>query len=92
MTGIPTWHYEAGGCTIEKRVLLLHGQNTVYVSYSLLSGQDSISVELRPSVHFRPHERDVSAPLDEDYILSIQGKRYEIAASGGQYPLRLTVG
>ena len=27
--GIPTWHYEAGGCTIEKRVLLLHGQNTV---------------------------------------------------------------
>ena len=61
------------------------------MSYSLLSGQDSVSVELRPSVHFRPHERDVSAPLHEDYILSIQGKRYEIAASGGQHPLRLTV-
>src|SRR6201999_4402956 len=71
--------------------LLLHGQNTVYVSYSLASGQDSVSLELRPSVHFRPHERDVSAPIEGDYILAIHGRRYEIAASGSQFPLRLTI-
>jgi len=89
--GVPTWRFGIGDCTIEKRILLLHGQNTIFVSYSLLSGQDSVSLELRPSVHFRPHERDVSAPIEDDYILSIHGRRYEIAASGSQFPLRLAV-
>ena len=89
--GVPTWRFEVNGFIIEKRVLLLHGQNTVYVSYSLESAQDSVSLELRPSVHFRPHERDVSAPMEDDYILSIHGRRYEIAAGGSQFPLRLVI-
>src|SRR5690606_36214301 len=36
--GLPVWHYRLGGVEIEKRVLMPHGQNTVHVSYRLLSG------------------------------------------------------
>ena len=49
---------------IEKRLLLVHGQNTVHVSYTLLSDQDCVRLELRPSFHFRPHEYDVAEPIE----------------------------
>jgi len=88
--GLPTWHYEAEGFAIEKQVLLLHGQNTTHVSYRLLSSQDIAYLELRPSVHFRPHENSVGDPLQDDYLFAIRGDRYEI--SGGNYPpLRLAM-
>src|SRR3954454_18132118 len=33
---LPVWRIELNGCTIEKRLLLLHGQNTVHITYRLL--------------------------------------------------------
>jgi hypothetical protein len=88
--GLPTWRFEAEGHVLEKRVLLIHAQNTTYISYRLLSGQDCAKLELRPSVHFRPHENSVGDSLQDDYVLTIQGDRYEI--SGGVYPpLRMCV-
>jgi predicted glycogen debranching enzyme len=88
--GLPTWRFEAEGFVLEKRVLLIHAQNTTHVSYRLLSGQDCAWVDLRPSVHFRPHENSVGDPLQDDYVLTIHGDRYEIA--GGVYPpLRVCV-
>ena len=89
--GLPIWVYEAAGFLIEKRLLLIHGQNAVHVSYRLLSGQDCARVELRPSVHFRPHERDVGDPLNEGYSLLIHGRRYEISSTAPPHPLRLYV-
>src|SRR5687767_11885199 len=60
---IPIWRYEIDGIVMEKRVLLIHGQNTVHVTFSLRSNQERIRLELRPSMHFRGHEHPVSAPL-----------------------------
>src|ERR1051326_4893492 len=31
--GLPSWRYDIRGCTLEKRVLMPHLQNTVYISY-----------------------------------------------------------
>src|SRR5579884_3709382 len=39
--GLPAWRYEVDGFAIEKRLLLPHGQNTVYVNYRLLRGDGS---------------------------------------------------
>ena len=88
---VPFWRFEAEGVVIEKRIVLLHGQNTVHISYRLLSDQESVRLELRPSVHFRPHENDVSSPLQEDYMVSIQGPRYEISEGKIYPPLRFYV-
>ena len=89
--GFPIWTYEAAGYVVEKRLLLVHGQNTLHVTYRLLSGQESARLELRPSLHFRHHEHDVSEALDPGYSLLIQECRYEVAAATVPYPLRFYV-
>ncbi len=44
----PRWAYQGDGWTIEKSLRLLHGKNTVVICYTLLGGQESIDLELRP--------------------------------------------
>jgi predicted glycogen debranching enzyme len=83
--GLPVWTYEVGGAVVEKRVLLSHRQNTLHVSYRLLSGAGPLRLTLRPGVHFRPHESPISAPLGR-YRLLAEGGRYEIAADDARYP------
>ena len=87
--GIPVWRYEIGGITIEKRLVLPHGQNTAFINYSLLSGDDSVRLVLRPSIHFRPHETPVSAELESSYTLTVGEDRYEFSAGTDLPPLRL---
>src|SRR5690242_9449620 len=35
--GLPVWRFEIGAATLEKRLILPHRQNTVHVTYRLLS-------------------------------------------------------
>lgn len=89
--GLPVWVFEAWGYTIEKRMLLIHGQNTVHITYRLLSGQDYARLELCPSVHFRRYEHDVTEPFVSGYSLLIHERRYELSTAGLPYSLRLYV-
>ena len=63
-SGLPVWVYEADGHVLEKRVWMAHERNTVHVAYRLVSADGPLRLILRPSVHFRPMEQPVSAPLD----------------------------
>ncbi len=87
--GAPVWRYEIGGITIEKRLVLPHGQNTSFINYSLLAGDDGVRLVLRPSIHFRPHETAVSAELESTYTLTVGQDRYEVSAGTDLPPLRL---
>jgi predicted glycogen debranching enzyme len=87
--GLPVWRYEVKGIRLEKRLLLVHMQNTVHATYHLLSSPGPVRLELRPLVLFRPHSAPVSVPLQEPYQLTITGDRYEISASPDFPPLRL---
>jgi len=87
--GLPIWIFEAAGFVIEKRLWFVHGQNTLHVSYRLLSAQDQVRLELRPSVQFRLHEHDVTALLSGEFSLLIQGRRYDILLPDFPHPLRL---
>ncbi len=89
--GLPIWIYEAEGVVIEKRLLLVHGQNTLHATYRLHSGHDVVGIELRPSVHFRGHEQEVGSPIGEGCSLLIRGNRYEISAPDLPHSLRLTM-
>src|SRR6478672_10533683 len=86
---LPIWRYQVDGVVLEKQVLLLHGQNTVHVGFRLLSDQHEVRLELRPSLHFRGHERPVSDPIDGNYELRADGFRYEIVASPTLPSLRM---
>ena len=66
---------------IEKRVLMPHGQNTVHLTYRLLSGAGPVRLTLRPSVQFRGYEAAVDQSPVQSYCLTAVRRRYEL--SGG---------
>lgn len=88
---IPFWRYVIDGVVIEKRVLMLYLQNTVHITYRLLTDHTEYRLELRPSVHFRPFEGNVGLPFAGDYELRSRGRQYEIDSREGHPPLRLLV-
>jgi predicted glycogen debranching enzyme len=84
--GLPVWRYDIRGCTIEKRLVMPHLQNTVYISYRLLCDNGLIRLRLRPAMHFREHEAPVSLPLDKPYTVRAVGDHYEVAAADDKIP------
>ncbi len=88
--GLPVWIYEINNLTLEKRLVVPHRQNTVYVSYRIVYGTGSIKLELRPCVNMRPHEAPVSTPLSP-YSLEVREGHYELKKMGSDLPpLRMT--
>ena len=88
---LPVWRYELDGIVIEKHVLFLYGQNTVHVGYRLLSDHESVSLQLRPSIHFRGHEHSVNEGQLEDYCWSATADRYEVTKGEMLPRLRLVL-
>jgi predicted glycogen debranching enzyme len=89
--GIPVWTYLHSGHVIEKRVVMPHRQNTVYITYTLKSGEGPMRLTLEPWIHFRPHEGTLSGPIEGVYAVRAIGGRYEIEDTNdvGLPPLRL---
>src|SRR4051812_17519761 len=69
--GLPVWRYEIDGFVLEKRLLLPHLQNTVYVTYHLLAGNGKLRIGLRPAIHFRSHDAPVSTVTQTTYRLTV---------------------
>jgi predicted glycogen debranching enzyme len=91
--GLPVWIYECDDCRLERRIWMVHFQNTVYVDYRLISGGQKLRLHLLPAVNIRSHEADVSTTAAGDYSLRVTENRYEIseAESVDLPPLRLQV-
>jgi predicted glycogen debranching enzyme len=87
--GLPIWQYEVDGVTIEKQILLPHGQNTVFIIYRLVDGHGPVRLKLLPSVHFRSHDAAVSTPLPLPFTMTMTGDRHELRASGDMPPVRM---
>jgi predicted glycogen debranching enzyme len=86
--GLPVWTYDIEGVQIEKRVRMLHHQNTTHVSYRLLS-REPVRLELRPLIAFRLHEAPVNHPVRAPYALQALGDRFEVVPGDELVPLRL---
>jgi predicted glycogen debranching enzyme len=88
--GLPVWCYEVDGMAFEKRVFMPHGQNTVLITYRLVSGDGLLRLKLTPHVHFRPHEAPVNTPFaSADCRLMANAGRYEFLIHGDQASLRM---
>ena len=85
--GLPVWTYRVRQVVVEKRVLLPHLQNTVHVSYQVISKEKiPPRLELRPAFHFRHHEAPVDSDLAAPYKLTAVDGRYEISAARRKLP------
>jgi len=88
--GLPVWRYELGATVVEKRVHMLHQQNTVHVTYHLIHG-GPVRIKLRPALHVRPLEGSVHGAIDEPYTITAIEDRLELSTTRGYPPLRLKV-
>ena len=73
----PVFTFEAGGVSIEKRVFMVQGENTVVVEYR--TTHPACALELRPLIAFRGYHdltqanRELNSAFDEsDSLVSIQ--------------------
>ena len=86
--GLPIWRYEIDDVVVEKRLYLPYRQNTVHITYRLLSHAGKVGIRLRPLIHFREHEAPVDRQPQDPYVLTVVEDQYEI--SSGVFPaLRL---
>jgi predicted glycogen debranching enzyme len=86
--GLPVWRFTGHGVTIEKRVIVSYGTNTVMAVYRVLEG-GPVRIELRPGVQFRGHDEPVSTVVPDAYPLTCYGNRIEVLAPQPLPPLRL---
>ncbi|HTJ23775.1 MAG TPA: glycogen debranching enzyme N-terminal domain-containing protein, partial [Gemmatimonadaceae bacterium] len=82
-SGLPVWEYSSEGVCIEKRIMMPRGQNTVHVTYRLLEGPETATLELRPAVHFRGYESRVDATTN-----SPATTRYTMMSAGDMHVLQ----
>ena len=78
--GLPVWRYNVGRNVIEKRLLMLQAQNTVHVTYRLVSGESSLAMDVVAGINFRPHEAEVTAPPMEQFLITANADGVELCA------------
>jgi predicted glycogen debranching enzyme len=57
----PVWRFAIADAILEKRVWMLHGENTTYVQYTMLRGSKSIELELRTLINYRDFHSNTHA-------------------------------
>ncbi len=87
--GLPVWEYKLWDSRIEKRVLMPHRQNTVYVQYRYTQGEDAIRIGLRLGIQFRNHDAKIDPQTDTTYTVEMQGQRLEVKSATAPAVLRL---
>jgi predicted glycogen debranching enzyme len=89
--GLPVWRFDNGDIKLTRRLMMPYLQNTTYVTWTLAADSRPLRLELRPSVHFRPHEHDVRSELAHDYRVTVDGSRLTISERDEMPPLRLAL-
>src|ERR1044071_9636934 len=89
--GLPVWRYELNDHAAENRVLKVHSQNTVHVTYRLVEGEGPLRLKLRPALQFRPLEEAVHGRADEPYTITAIEARLDLCTNHKYPPLRLKI-
>ncbi|HVE87204.1 MAG TPA: amylo-alpha-1,6-glucosidase [Myxococcales bacterium] len=85
---VPVWEYQLGPARLERRLTLVHGENTVFVTYRHRGGPP-LQLRLRPFPTFRAHESAVLAQPPPFPVLRGRGDQLELRADDGCPPVKL---
>ena len=77
---IPTWTYRIGDVVISKRMVMVHGENTVALQYSIHSEQKhQCKLTLTPMLRFSPkkegfcEKQQITVSIEQDNLYQIKG-------------------
>lgn len=75
-SGLPVWTYRIDGTVLEKRVCIVHRQNTTCITYRFLQGRGRLQVQ--PALHVRPHEGALDGPEQTQYRFTAVEQGFEL--------------
>jgi predicted glycogen debranching enzyme len=70
---IPTWTFSLAEALLEKRVWMPHGQNTVFITYTLRRAQRPLSLEIWPMVTRRDVHAETHGAGWQPEVASVEG-------------------
>jgi predicted glycogen debranching enzyme len=79
----PVFVYDVDGVQLEKRVAMVHGQNTTIIQYRLLDAAENCSLELRPLIAFRDYHSTTHENAALDPTVEIQAGSFRVAPYAG---------
>jgi predicted glycogen debranching enzyme len=84
--GLPIWRYEVKDIVLEKTMFLVHFQNTLHVTYNLISSKNAVTIKWRPFLHFRRNDQTINYyDLKETYAVKSENHHYEIGST--EFPI-----
>ena len=86
--GLPVWLFRLEDALLEKRVCMVHAQNTTCITYTLLQGEGRLDVQ--PALHVRSHEGSVEGPPHAQYRFTAVEQGFELCVSETLPPLKFT--
>jgi predicted glycogen debranching enzyme len=87
--GLPVWVYRFDGKNaLEKHIHLVHRQNTAHITY-IWRGASGVTLRLRPAMHFRPHEGQLSGLDPKRYSCEVKEDWLEVSNHSDLPILRL---
>ncbi|RKH60878.1 amylo-alpha-1,6-glucosidase [Corallococcus aberystwythensis] len=73
---IPVWEYAVGGARLRRRMVMVHGEDTVFLEWEHLAGPE-VTLHLRPFPVLRPHDGPLLKEVGEP-IVTLRGPLVEL--------------
>ncbi len=74
--GLPVWTYEHKDYVFEKRVHLIHLQNTIQMTYTYIKGPHPVKLVWQPFISLRHHEDSVETALSHNYQVNTKDQKF----------------
>ncbi len=87
---VPVWEYEVGGARVRRKLMMVHGENTLFVMWEHVSGPEVEPAAAPLPRGSRPHDLPIPSESHEPSV-RIQGARMEMQATPDAPPMRLRV-
>ena len=84
--GLPIWVFRLEDAVLEKRVCMVHSQNTTCIVYTLLEGEGRLDIQ--PALHVRSHEGSVEGPPHAQYRFTTVEQGFELCVGEDLPPLK----
>jgi predicted glycogen debranching enzyme len=86
---VPHWTYQVGGARLQRKLVLVHGENTLFAVWEHVAGPE-VTLRLRPFPAKRMHDDKLHhAPLEPE--VQLRGSRLEMRPQEGTTPMRMRI-
>jgi predicted glycogen debranching enzyme len=84
---LPVWEYQVGPARLRRKLMMVHGENTVFIAWEHVSGPE-VGLRLRPFPVDRPHDLPIPQHQHEPTVV-LKGPQVEMRWADDTPPMRM---